>query len=147
MKTKILCISDSNKHFDTAIWEYIKRLGKNIEIIDIKPTKIGSKSQIIQKDTENILKKLNNDNHYKVLLSLQWQDISTMWFVRIVNKNNPITFIIWWPYGLDEDMLGEMINLKLKFGDITLPHGLAKLVVIEQIYRSWMISQNKDYHY
>ena len=67
---KILCISDSDKHFDSAIQEYKNRLTKNIEIRNIKPSKNGSKQQIINQDTENINKQLKKDD-INIMLSLK----------------------------------------------------------------------------
>jgi len=55
---KILIISDSNKHFDEAIGEYVKRLSKTCEIIKLKPIKNGSEKQIIEKETSEVIKKL-----------------------------------------------------------------------------------------
>jgi 23S rRNA pseudoU1915 N3-methylase RlmH len=54
----ILCISDSDKHFATAIQEYKKRMPKKLDIIDIKPVKNGLRSQIIHAETEKIIQKL-----------------------------------------------------------------------------------------
>jgi ATP-dependent RNA circularization protein (DNA/RNA ligase family) len=54
----ILSISDSNKHFQTPIDEYLKRLGKSVEVVDIKPTKHGTRDQIIQKETQDMRDKI-----------------------------------------------------------------------------------------
>jgi 23S rRNA pseudoU1915 N3-methylase RlmH len=48
---------------------------------------------------------------------------------------------------LNEKLLEKNIDLKLGFGGATLQHGLAKLILLEQIYRITMISQNRSYHY
>jgi 23S rRNA pseudoU1915 N3-methylase RlmH len=58
MKIKVICISDSDKHFSSAIDEYCKRLGKDVEILSIKPEKNGSRDQIIKKETEKIIEKI-----------------------------------------------------------------------------------------
>jgi 23S rRNA pseudoU1915 N3-methylase RlmH len=68
----IYYIADSSKHFETAIKEYEKRLQKDIKITKIKPTKNGTQSQIIQKDTENINKLLKKQtNTFNIMLSLK----------------------------------------------------------------------------
>jgi len=59
MKVKIISVSDSDKHFQSAIEEYTKRLGKNIEIITIKPEKNGTPKQIISKETDKIIERIS----------------------------------------------------------------------------------------
>ncbi len=145
----ILSISDSDKHFDSAIKEYQKRLWKSLKIENIKPTRNGSHEQIIQKDTQNIIdiftKKFSS--YTKVLLSKEWRPLTTDQIFDFCKKNNDIIFIIWWPYGLDEKLLEKNIDLKISFGWITLQHWLAKLILLEQLYRITMIAQNRSYHY
>lgn len=83
----ILCISDSDKHFTSAIAEYVKRLGKEVEIINIKPIKYGTKKQIIQKETHSMMKRLENKrfkNSKKILLSKEGKQVSTEKFVAIL---------------------------------------------------------------
>ena len=62
----------------------------------------------------------------------------------LVEKGH-INFIIGSSNGLS-DIIKDKCNLRLSFGDITLPHGLFRLVLIEQIYRSFKILNNETYH-
>jgi len=148
---KIYIIADSFKHFQSAIDEYTKRLGKKLEIIKIKPSKNGTPSQIIEKDTQNIKKYLDKSNSFNILLSLEWKQLTSEDFANKViskafNQWEKISFFIWWAFGLDEKQLIN-VNLKLKLSELTLPHALALLVLTEQIYRSFQILENKKYHY
>ena len=145
----ILAISDSDKHFWSAIQEYEKRLWKLINIQNIKPYKWENSDFVVKKDTENIIEILTKKfwSYFKVLLSKDGKSLDTFWIQNIVKTHPNIVFIIWWPYGLDEKMLEPQINEKISFGKITLPHGLAKLVLVEQLYRSWTIHTGKSYHY
>lgn len=147
MKIKIISISDSEKHFLQAIKEYEKRLWSSLEIINIKPEKNWTKPSIIWSETDKIIKALWKDTNYKLLLSINWNNIDTINLSKVINKEIQITFIIGWPYWLDEDKLDKYIDKKISFGNITLPHPLAKLVLIEQIYRCKTIIDNKTYHY
>ena len=144
----ILNISDSDKHRASAIWEYTKRLWKSVILEEVKPSKNGTREQIIQKDTEEILKKLKKK--YKdwgcIMMSKDWKNVTTEEFLSIC-KNKNIVFIIWWPYGLNEDKLVKIWAKRIAFGNITLPHWLAKLTLLEQIYRIWTIESGKSYHY
>ncbi len=147
---RIIYIADSSKHFDEAIKEYLKRLNK-VELVKIKPTKLWNKSQIIQKDTENINKRLEKfSEDFNVLLSLNWKQLDTLSFTSLIKKRLDqginINFIIGWAFGLDEDIL-NYISYKLQLSKLTFPHSLALLVLLEQIYRSFQIINWRNYHY
>lgn len=149
MKNIILNISDWDKHFDVAIKEYIKRLGNMIIIESLKPSKNWTNSQIIQKDTEKVIEILERKywNFTKVLLSKDWEKLDTMGLHKFFKSNDNIIFIIWWPFGLDEEILKTKVNKLISFWNITMPHWLAKLVLLEQIFRVDCIEKNKTYHY
>ncbi|MBP7062355.1 23S rRNA (pseudouridine(1915)-N(3))-methyltransferase RlmH [Patescibacteria group bacterium] len=48
---------------------------------------------------------------------------------------------------MDEEELKSVVDTSISFGKITMPHGLAKLVLLEQIYRIETIQSGKKYHY
>lgn len=150
MKSTIISISDNNKHFSSAISEYIKRLGKDLEIIDIKPEKNGTREHIIQKETQKLLQYIEKKSSwankpYIVLLAKEGKQLTTEQCVKIIEKNP--TFVIGWPYWVDLGAFDTIPHEKIAFGNITLPHGLAKLVLLEQIYRAKMIHEGREYHY
>ena len=148
----ILSLSDSDKHFDSAIAEYLKRLPKNLTIIDLKPSKADHRETAITKDTDIIIDWLaKNKEKYDqfILLSINGKDKPTEDWVRSFPVWKKYCFIIGGPHGLDENKLA-MSNYQLSMIGLwkqTLVHGLAKLVLAEQIYRIWMIQSNRSYHY
>jgi len=143
----ILNISDSDKHWNVVIEEYTKRLGKSVKIVDIKPSRKGNTQQMIQADTENIIAKLGKFSGYKkFLLSKEGKQADTLALHKLLTNQNCI-FVIGWPYGLNEPELVKYIDSKISFGAITLPHGLAKVTLLEQLYRIGTIEQWKSYHY
>ena len=143
----ILSISDSDKHREKVVEEYTKRLGKSVKIVNIKPSKNGNTHQIIAKDTETIIAHLQKfSDTKKVLLSKEGKCLDTLQFAALCRNKN-LVFIIGWPYGLDEELLIKYIDAKISFGTITLPHGLAKVTLLEQLYRIGTIEQWKSYHY
>lgn len=79
-------------------------------------------------------------------MSKDWEQISTEKLHKFC-RNKKTLFIIWWPYWLNEDLLEKLWVKKIAFGKITLPHWLAKLILLEQIYRIWTIETGKKYHY
>ena len=143
----ILSISDSDKHWNKVVEEYTKRLGKSVKIENIKPSRKGNTTQMIQADTENVITRLEKFSEYKkVLLSKEGKQMDTL----ALHKNftdKDCMFVIGWPYGLNELELSKYIDAKISFGAITLPHGLAKVTLLEQLYRIGMIAQGKKYHY
>jgi len=143
----ILSVSDSDKHREKVVEEYTKRLGKSVKIENIKPSRKWNNQQMIQADTENIIAKLEKFSAYKkVLLSKEGKLLDTLSLHTLLTDKNCV-FIIGWPYGLNEPALTKYINDKISFGAITLPHGLAKVTLLEQLYRISTIEQGKSYHY
>lgn len=143
----ILSISDSDKHREKVVEEYTKRLGRSVKIENIKPSRKWNNEQMIQADTENIITKLEKFSDYKkILLSKEGKIGTTMDLYTMLTDKNCV-FIIGWPYGLDEPALTKYIDTKISFWAITLPHGLAKVTLLEQLYRISTIAQGKSYHY
>lgn len=147
---KIIIVSDSNKHFEVPILEYLKRLWKYVEIIKIKPEKNWEKNHIIGKETRKILDKIEKTKWFKIVLNPIWKNLNTEKFYELLElkKQNywNIVFIIGWANGLDYDKLKAYIDLNLNLWEMTLPHSLALLVLLEQIYRSEMIKKWTDYN-
>jgi len=90
----ILSISDSDKHREKVVEEYRKRLGKSVNIVNIKPSRKGNNQQIIQSDTENIIAKLEKFSEYKkVLLSKEGKQLDTVALHKFLTDKNCV-FII-----------------------------------------------------
>lgn len=146
----LLCISDSDKHFSTAIAEYEKRLGKSISIEEIKPSKENSPTLAINKETQHLISLLEKkySQHTKILLIKEGDKLDTL---EIANRlqGEKVVFIIGGPYGVDVTALRKAFpQLKeWSFWAITLPHGLAKLTLLEQLYRCSTLRSGKKYHY
>jgi 23S rRNA (pseudouridine1915-N3)-methyltransferase len=148
MKIEIVSISDSDKHFASAIAEYVKRLGADVSLVDLKPVKHGTHEQIIAAETQLIMDQLAKRPVATYLMSKEGKQVTTEEFGALIPKHDHhLRFVIGWPYGLEEWVLTHYIQGKLAFGQITMPHGLAKLVLIEQIYRAQQIMQGRQYHY
>ena len=137
----ILSISDSDKHWNKVVEEYTKRLGKSVKIENIKPSRKGNTTQMIQADTENLIAKLEKFSEYKkILLSKEGKQMDTLALHKLLTNKNCV-FVIGGPYGLNEPELSKYIDMKISFGAITLPHGLAKVTLLEQVYRISTIEQ------
>ena len=136
--------------------EYIKRLGaySKINIVEIDEEKIcdnPSQNQIdsvIKKEGERIIKKIPK-NSAVIPLCIEGKEYSSPEFSSLIEKisleNSSICFVIGGSFGLSEDVK-KLGNTKLSFGKMTLPHQLARMVLLEQVYRAFSISNNSKYH-
>ena len=59
--------------------------------------------------------------------------------------NSNITFIIGGSYGLSDE-IKDLSNFKMSFSEMTFPHQLFRVILLEQIYRSYKINNNEQYH-
>ncbi len=147
---KIYIFTDSYKHFESAIWEYQKRLGKNIEIYKLKPIKYGSAKEIIRDETQILREKLKKVSWYRVILTPKWHQMTTEKFVQLIeqskNRTQDIIFCIWGAYGLDYELLKDSVDGELSFSQMILPHALALIVLLEQVYRASEIVKGSEYH-
>lgn len=90
----ILSISDSDKHWNKVVEEYTKRLGKSVKIENIKPSKKGNTTQMIQADTENIITRLEKFSEYKkVLLSKEGKQLDTLALHKFLTNKNCVLII------------------------------------------------------
>lgn len=147
---KIITVCDSFKHFDEAIKEYKKRLGKNLQIIKLKPVKKSSQEEIKKIETLSIIEKLDKSNSFKILLSLDWKQMSTIEFSNFIDyklqNHSEIVFIIGWVYGLEE-IIKKFVDLEISLSKMTFTHIEALAVLLEQLYRVDTIKKSKNYHY
>lgn len=149
MITIITVGSIKEKYIKEGIKDYLKRLSKytKIELIEVDDT-FFDKDKALKKEAENILKRLNTKS-YIITLEIEGNEISSMELSSLIQKiniNNPnITFIIGGSYGLD-DSIKKLSNYRLSFSKMTFPHQLFRLVLLEQIYRSYKIINNESYH-
>lgn len=123
-----------------------------IELIETAEGHGGSAKPNIAKakqtEAESLLNKLPEDA-YLVVLDEGGKQLSSPEFSatleREASNGRPIVFIIGGSWGLDDEVL-KRAGLKLSLGKITLPHTLARIVLLEQIYRAQMIGAGREYH-
>ncbi|MDC0506060.1 23S rRNA (pseudouridine(1915)-N(3))-methyltransferase RlmH [Candidatus Gracilibacteria bacterium] len=147
---KIYIFADAMKHFNDAVKEYDKRLGRNCKIIKLKPVKKGTPAQIIEAETKILKEKIEKENAYKVILAPGGESLNTFAFHKLIEDNKQIyphiIFCIGGAYGLNYDALKLITNKFLTLSGFILPHALALTILLEQVYRAMMIEKGSDYH-
>lgn len=137
------------KYFKDAVEEYLKRLSKytKIDLIEVPDEDFDIKKTLL-KEKESILKYLS-DKDYVVTLEIEGKELTSVELSKKLNdtliQNSDITFIIGGSYGLHED-IKKISNYALSFSKMTFPHQLFRIMLLEQIYRSYKIINNETYH-
>lgn len=136
--------------------EYIKRLGAyaKINVVEINEEKCSDNpsdseiQNVIKKEGERIIKKIPK-GAVVIPLCIEGKEYDSREFSALIENislsSSHICFVIGGSFGLDDEVkaLGKV---KLSFGKMTLPHQLARMVLLEQIYRAFSISNNSKYH-
>lgn len=148
---KIITVgSIKEKYLKDAIDEYTKRISKytNIEIIEVKDEGLVEPTKSIQLEEEKILKHIN-DRDYIITLEIEGKELSSTELAEKLDKiqleASTITFIIGGSYGLSQNIKNKA-RLHLSFSKMTFPHQLFRVLLLEQIYRSFKINNNESYH-
>lgn len=155
MKIKIVSVGKLKDDFNRlGVLEYAKRLSRFCEV-EIKETpeenfvKTPSNSEIakiLQKESVYIEKELVGK---VIVMDIGGKNYSSEEFSKLLKdsfmQSNAITFVIGGSYGLDES-IKKRADLKMSFSKMTFPHGLFRVMLMEQIYRAMSINANMPYH-
>ena len=148
---KIICVGKiKEKYLKDAISEYQKRLSKytKLEIIELNDISNLNRNDILEKEGINILNNIK-DKDYVITLDINGIKMNSVKFADTLAKtliiNSNIVFIIGGSYGLSNSVSARS-NLKLSFSDLTFPHQLFRVILLEQIYRAFKINNNEEYH-
>jgi 23S rRNA (pseudouridine1915-N3)-methyltransferase len=135
MRTLIVAVGRLRPPYQDDVQHYRKMLARyaNVEAIELR-------------DEEKVTGRIPEDT-YKVLLDSGGEQMDSVQFARFIDERRhsgrDLCFVIGGPRGLDLDAS----DLKLSFGAMTLPHQLARVVLLEQIYRAHKIIAREPYHY
>ena len=144
------------KYFTAAIDEYVKRLSRfaKVNITEVADEKIpdnASEKEVEKiKDAEGnkILSKLPQSS-FNIAMCIEGTEFSSEKLAKkiadVSMTSSSITFIIGGSLGLS-DAVKDKSDLRLSFGSVTLPHQLMRVVLLEQVYRTFKINNNESYH-
>jgi 23S rRNA (pseudouridine1915-N3)-methyltransferase len=142
MKIKIICIGKLKKELIPAADEYIKRLSAfcKLEIIEIAESKLPDIERALDAEALDILKRLSG---VSIKLALNGVQSDSESFAEYISDKGEISFIIGSSHGLSDKVKADKA---LSFGKFTYPHGLMRVILLEQIYRAFMINSHRKYH-
>ena len=152
MKIKVIAVGKiKEKYFTDAILEYEKRLNAlcDLNLIEVKEVNTNDINKNKLEEAKNILAKVD-DNDYVITLEVKGVALDSLKladFIKNYYTFSPktLTFVIGGSDGLDDSVI-SVSKLHLSFSDFTFPHQLMRVILLEQIYRSMMIINNKPYH-
>ena len=155
MKITVITVGKiKEKYLEDAIAEYSKRLSRycKLEIIQVADEKTPDRAsevvetQIKDKEGERILSHIK-DTAYVVALAIEGKMISSAELIDGlgVRGESHIQFVIGGSLGLSKKVL-ERADYKLSFSRMTFPHQLMRVILLEQIYRSYRIVNGEPYH-
>ncbi len=158
MKITILCVGKIKERFyRDAVDEYVKRLSryaavKIVEVADEKtPDEASQKEEalILEREGERLLKAIPEDG-YVTALAIDGKKYDSVKLSRhlsdlMVSGSSHLVYVIGGSLGLSPRALARA-DEKLSFSDLTFPHQLMRVILLEQIYRSYRIMKGEPYH-
>ena len=158
MKISIIAVGKlKESFFKEAVAEYEKRLSRycKLDIIQVEDEKTPDSAcsaleeQIKEKEGTRILKALKEDA-YVITLEIQGDKMDSEVFAHTLEKlatygKSHIQFVIGGSLGLHKSVSAKA-DLKISFSDMTFPHQLMRVILLEQIYRGYRIINGEPYH-
>ncbi len=145
------------RYYRDAVEEYAKRLSRycRLDIVEVADEKTPDgaseaiETQIKQKEAERIFKHIHEDM-YCIALAIDGEKRNSVNFAKHIEKlavsgKSNIAFVIGGSLGLHDSIL-KRADEKLSFSDMTFPHQLMRVILLEQIYRAYRIINNEPYH-
>ncbi len=147
---KIICVGNiKEKYLRDAIEDYKKRITKysKLEIIEVGESVFDDTDKNLLIESERIIKHIEPRDHI-IILDSKGKQYNSIDFSKYIDKNlihKDLLFVIGGSHGLSNS-LKKMSNDIVSFSQFTFPHQLFRLILLEQIYRSFKIINNESYH-
>ena len=156
MPISIVAVGKINQPFLSAAHEFEKRISRfdKLQVIQVEdvsePANLSPAlmEQCIQKEGKKILEKIKT-NDYVIALCIEGEQYQSLQFAELIgklrNESKHVVFVIGGSLGLSSQVLSRC-DLRLSLSSLTLPHQLARVVLLEQVYRSFKILSGERYH-
>lgn len=158
MNIQIICVGKlKEKYWTEALLEYKKRLSRycKISIDEVKEELINEnpsaaiEEMVKDEEGKRIIAKLKQ-GAYIISLDIKGEEMDSMQLAHKLNQlglsgRSDVAFIIGGSLGLSKAVL-EKSHMRLSFSKMTFPHQMMRIILFEQIYRSFKINRNESYH-
>ena len=153
MQIKLIVVGKSkNQELTSLIEKYVYRINffKNFKIIEVNSskTKKNNASEIKKFESENILKKIKN-NDLLFLLDEKGKNYDSRDFAKFLKikfqESKTIVFVIGGAFGFSKDLYSKSVGL-ISLSRMTFSHQIIRLFFCEQLYRAFTILNNHPYH-
>lgn len=157
MTVRILCVGKlKERYFEDACAEFQKRLGRfcNFEIVEVPdekaPESLHPKDELLVLDKEGKrLMRAIGEKDFVVALAIDGRQMTSEAFAAFLEEKEiearPLTFVIGGSLGLSNEVYA-CADMRLSFSKMTFPHRIARLLLLEQLYRGFKIRRNEAYH-
>jgi len=158
MNIRIIAVGKLKEtYWRDAAAEYVKRLGAycSVEVVEIKESQLranpspADEAAVKEAEGEDILRHIAK-GEYVITLEIKGKRLSSeqlaerMAGLALDGKSN-LAFVIGGSLGLSP-AVSRRADFKLSFSDMTFPHQMMRVILLEQIYRSFKINRNETYH-
>lgn len=158
MKITIVCVGKiKEKFYRDALAEYTKRLSRycSLSITEVADEKTKEQASDVEcaiikdREGERILKSIREDG-YVIALAIDGKNLDSVELSKkieilaLTGKSN-LYFVIGGSLGLSDEVM-KRADYKLSFSHMTFPHQLMRVILLEQIYRSYRIINHEPYH-
>mgnify|MGYP003564558016 FL=1 len=158
MKITIVCVGKiKEKFYRDALVEYTKRLSRycSLSITEVADEKTKEQASDVEcaiikdREGERILKSIREDG-YVITLAIDGKNLDSVELAKkienlaLTGKSN-LYFVIGGSLGLSDEVM-KRADYKLSFSRMTFPHQLMRVILLEQIYRSYRIINHEPYH-
>jgi 23S rRNA (pseudouridine1915-N3)-methyltransferase len=135
--------------------DYLGRLRRYfpVEVVEVPEEDMNrySAEEVLAAEGERLLGRIPAGAYVVALDRARGKPLSSEEHARKLNSlglsgRSHVTFVLGGPLGLSPELLGRA-NERLSFGPITLPHALARVVLLEQLYRAVKIGRGEKYHW
>ncbi len=152
----VACGKAREKWMKAGIEEYAQRIRpyEKLELVEVQDEKVpqsnsAAENEIaIRKEGERLLRQVKDDE-YVILLDLAGDTLTSVGLSekirRLRDASNKIVFVIGGSLGVSRE-LAKRADFRWKLSDCTFPHQLCRILVLEQVYRSFRIINNDPYH-
>ncbi len=157
MTVRVVCVGKlKEKYFEDACAEFQKRLSRfvTLEIVELADEKApeslhpADEDLVREKEGKRILKAIGSKDFVAALAIDGRQMTSEQFAAYLAEKEaeaRPLTFVIGGSLGLSPEVYARA-NAKISFSKMTFPHRIARLLLLEQLYRGYKINAHEAYH-